>query len=183
MAVCFFIFLIDSAPNLKLRLKILKKQGCKYSKLIKRDCKNCSLDTENLFCWWKKYYSNLTRILFSRLWLIRLSHRAENPLEKLILAVLNGPKLNLFDCLIIGPITVDVIHLNHSSKIRFREPHFVRTVSGDRPSVDSNLSRRTDPELGKKREKTSRLRILIDRRATEREKKRKLPKRQKRFVF
>ena len=51
MAVCFFIFLIDSAPNLKLRLKILKKQGCNYSKLIKRGCKNCSLDTENPFCW------------------------------------------------------------------------------------------------------------------------------------
>ena len=105
MAVCFFIFLIDSAPNLKLRLKILKKQGCNYSKLIKRGCENCfSFRSTLLLMKWlkslKKYYSNLTRILFSRLWLIRLSHRAENPLEKLILAVLNWPKLNfvrLFD--------------------------------------------------------------------------------------
>ena len=101
----------------------------------------------------KKYYSNLTRILFSRLWLIRLSHRAENPLEKLILAVLNWPKLNLFDCLINGPITVDVIHLNHSSKIRFREPHFVRSSEvTDRPWI------RIYPEeltlnLGKKEKK------------------------------
>ena len=132
MAVCFFIFLIDSAPNLKLRVKILKIKnvitetiniGWKTAPII-FSCNSRVLNFirhwsgQNL---WEKYYSNLTRILFSRLWLIRLSHRVKNPLEKLILAVLNGPKLNLFDCLIIGPITVDVIHLNHSLKIRFRD--------------------------------------------------------------
>ena len=59
----------------------------------------------------------------------------------------------LFDCLIIGPITVDVIHLNHSSKIRFREPHFVRSSEvTDRPWI------RIYPEeltlnLGKKEKK------------------------------
>ena len=64
---------------------------------------------------------------------MKLSHRVENRLEKLILAVLNGPKLNLFDFLIIGPITVDVIHLNHSSKIRFRDTSPILSVV--RPTV------------------------------------------------
>ena len=100
---------------------------------------------------WEKYYSNLTRILFSRLWLIRLSHRVGNPLEKLILAVFNSPKLNLFDCLIIGPITVDVIHLNHSLKIRFREGRPIYHEPSCRPWVP--LPRRSDPELGKKEKK------------------------------
>ena len=38
-----------------------------------------------------------------------MTHKIEssrwNPLEKLILAVINVPKLICFDCLIIGPIT------------------------------------------------------------------------------
>ena len=47
----------------------------------------------------------------------------------------NGPKLNLFDCLIIGPITVDVIHLNHSLKIRFREGRPIQYEPSCRPWV------------------------------------------------
>ena len=81
---------------------------------------------------------------------MKLSHRVENPLEKLILAVLNGPKLNLFDCLIIGPITVDVIHLNHSLKIRFRDVTPILYEPSCRPWVPLA---RSDPELGKKEKK------------------------------
>ena len=54
-----------------------------------------------------------------------MTHKIEssrwNPLEKLILAVINVPKLICFDCLIIGPITDGDIYLNHFSKIRFRD--------------------------------------------------------------
>ena len=119
----------------------------------------------------KKYYSNLTRISFSRLWLIRLSHRVGILSKSLSSQWSMSRNWFVSTVWLLGQLLmvtfIWIIFQKYDSEIKARFSPIVT----DRPWVRLKPEELWTWTSEKKREKTSRLRILIDRRATEREKK------------